>query len=72
LQRHKRQFGAPRNQIQDGQAATLRLQATGLMLSPYLIGWLTYACRMRVIVSLRESRNGGMPAELVSVFGRRR
>ena len=55
------------------EAATLRLQATGLTLSPYLIGCLPYAvCLLCVIVvSIREGRIGGMPAELVSVFGRR-
>jgi len=55
------------------EAATLRLQATGLTLSPYLIGCLPYAvCLVCVIVvSIREGRIGGMPAELVSVFGRR-
>jgi general nucleoside transport system permease protein len=55
-------------------AATLRLQATGLTLSPYLIGCLPYVVCLAcvVIVSLRETRNGGMPAELASVFGRRR
>jgi general nucleoside transport system permease protein len=55
------------------EAATLRLQATGLTLSPYLIACLPYAvCLLCVIVvSLREGRIGGMPAELVSVFGRR-
>ena len=56
------------------EAATLRLQATGLTVSPYLIGCLPYVVCLAcvVIVSLRESRNGGMPAELASVFGRRR
>jgi simple sugar transport system permease protein len=55
------------------EAATLRLQATGLTLSPYLIACLPYVvCLVCVIfVSLREGRIGGMPAELVSVFGRR-
>lgn len=55
------------------EAATLRLQAGGVALSPYLIGCLPYAvCLICVIVaSLRESRIGGMPAELASVFGRR-
>jgi simple sugar transport system permease protein len=55
------------------EAATLRLQATGLTLSPYLIACLPYAvCLVCVIiVSMREGRIGGMPAELVSVFGRR-
>ena len=55
------------------EAATLRLQATGLTLSPYLISCLPYGvCLLCVIVvSLREGRIGGMPAELVSVFGRR-
>jgi ABC-type uncharacterized transport system permease subunit len=55
------------------EAATLRLQATGLTLSPYLIACLPYAvCLVCVIiVSIREGRIGGMPAELVSVFGRR-
>lgn len=55
------------------EAATLRLQATGLTLSPYLIGCLPYlVCLLCVvIVSIREGRVGGMPAELVSVFGRR-
>jgi ABC-type uncharacterized transport system permease subunit len=56
------------------EAATLRLQATGLTLSPYLVSCLPYvACLLCVIVvSLREGRIGGMPAELASVFGRRR
>jgi ABC-type uncharacterized transport system permease subunit len=55
------------------EAATLRLQATGLTLSPYLIACLPYVvCLICVIVvSIREGRIGGMPAELVSVFGRR-
>ncbi len=55
------------------EAATLRLQTTGLTLSPYLIACLPYlVCLICVIVvSLREGRIGGMPAELVSVFGRR-
>jgi general nucleoside transport system permease protein len=55
------------------EAATLRLQTTGLTVSPYLIGCLPYTvCLMCVvIVSLREGRIGGMPAELASVFGRR-
>ena len=56
------------------EAATLRLQAGGLTLSPYLIGCLPYVvCLLCVIVaSMREGRIGGMPAELASVFGRRR
>jgi general nucleoside transport system permease protein len=56
------------------EAATLRLQATGLTLSPYLISCLPYVvCLLCVIVvSLREGRIGGMPAELSAVFGRRR
>lgn len=56
------------------EAATLRLQATGLTLSPYLISCLPYlVCLVCVIiVSMREGRIGGMPAELASVFGRRR
>jgi general nucleoside transport system permease protein len=55
------------------EAATLRLQATGLTLSPYLIACLPYiVCLFCVIVvSIREGRVSGMPAELVSVFGRR-
>jgi general nucleoside transport system permease protein len=55
------------------EAATLRLQATGLTLSPYLISCLPYVvCLLCVIVvSLREGRIGGMPAELSAVFGRR-
>ena len=55
------------------EAATLRLQATGVTLSPYLIACLPYVvCLLCVIVvSLREGRIGGMPAELASVFGRR-
>ncbi|MFO1107806.1 MAG: ABC transporter permease [Bradyrhizobium sp.] len=55
------------------EAATLRLQATGLTLSPYLIACLPYVvCLVCVIfVSLREGKIGGMPAELGSVFGRR-
>jgi simple sugar transport system permease protein len=54
------------------EAATLRLQAGGLAISPYLIGCLPYVvCLTCVIVaSVRESRIGGMPAELASVFGR--
>ena len=56
------------------EAATLRLQAAGLTLSPYLIACLPYlVCLLCVIVaSMREGRIGGMPAELASVFGRRR
>ena len=56
------------------EAATLRLQAGGLTLSPYLIACLPYVvCLLCVIVaSMREGRFGGMPAELASVFGRRR
>jgi general nucleoside transport system permease protein len=56
------------------EAATLRLQATGVTLSPYLIACLPYVvCLLCVIVvSLREGRVGGMPAELASVFGRHR
>jgi len=56
------------------EATTLRLQATGLTLSPYLIGCLPYAvCLLCVIVvSIREGSIGGMPAELASVFGRKR
>lgn len=55
------------------EAATLRLQAMGFTLSPYLIACLPYlVCLLCVIiVSIREGRIGGMPAELVSVFGRR-
>jgi general nucleoside transport system permease protein len=55
------------------EAATLRLQAEGLAISPYLISCLPYVvCLICVIVaSVRESRIGGMPAELASVFGRR-
>ena len=42
------------------EAATLRLQATGLTLSPYLIGCLPYLVCLAcvVIVSLRESPSG--------------
>lgn len=56
------------------EAATLRLQAEGLTLSPYLIACLPYVvCLLCVIVaSMHEGRIGGMPAELASVFGRRR
>jgi simple sugar transport system permease protein len=56
------------------EAATLRLQATGLTLSPYLISCLPYLVCLAcvIIVSVREGRIGGMPAELASVFGRRR
>ncbi|MGB7098197.1 MAG: ABC transporter permease [Xanthobacteraceae bacterium] len=56
------------------EAATLRLQAGGLALSPYLIACLPYVvCLLCVIVaSMREGSIGGMPAELASVFGRRR
>jgi simple sugar transport system permease protein len=55
------------------EAATLRLQTTGLAVSPYLIGCLPYLVCLTcvVIVSVREGRIGGMPAELASVFGRR-
>ena len=55
------------------EAATLRLQATGLTLSPYLVACLPYAVCLGcvVVVSIKEGRIGGMPAELVSVFGRR-
>jgi simple sugar transport system permease protein len=55
------------------EAATLRLQAGGWTMSPYLIACLPYAvCLLCVIVaSMREGRIGGMPAELASVFGRR-
>ncbi len=55
------------------EAATLRLQATGLALSPYLISCLPYVVCLTcvIVVSLREGRVGGMPAELASVFGRR-
>jgi len=55
------------------EAATLRLQAEGLTLSPYLIACLPYlVCLLCVIIaSLREGQIGGMPAELASVFGRR-
>jgi general nucleoside transport system permease protein len=55
------------------EAATLRLQAGGLALSPYLIACLPYVvCLLCVIIaSMREGRIGGMPAELASVFGRR-
>lgn len=54
------------------EAATLRLQAIGLSLSPYVIGCLPYiVCLICVIIlSLCEGRLGGMPAELASVFGR--
>jgi ABC-type uncharacterized transport system permease subunit len=56
------------------EAATLRLQAGGLTLSPYLIACLPYVvCLLSVVIaSMREGRIGGMPAELASVFGRRR
>jgi general nucleoside transport system permease protein len=55
------------------EAATLRLQATGLSLSLYLIACLPYfVCLLCVIiVSIREGRIGGMPAELASVFDRK-
>lgn len=55
------------------EAATLRLQAIGLTISPYLIACLPYiVCLLCVIVvSVREGRIGGMPAQLVSVLGRR-
>jgi general nucleoside transport system permease protein len=55
------------------EAATLRLQAIGLSLSPYLIACLPYfVCLLCVIiVSIREGRIGGMPAELASVFDRK-
>lgn len=56
------------------EAATLRLQAGGLALSPYVIACLPYAVCLACVVaaSLREGRIGGMPAELASVFGRRK
>jgi general nucleoside transport system permease protein len=55
------------------EAATLRLQAMGVAVSPYLIACLPYAISLLcvIVVSLRESRIGGMPNELRSVFGRR-
>lgn len=55
------------------EAATLRLQAGGLTLSPYLIGCLPYVVSLGcvLIASLREGRIGGMPAQLASVFGKR-
>jgi general nucleoside transport system permease protein len=55
------------------EAATLRLQAGGLSVSPYLIGCLPYVVSLIcvIVASARESRIGGMPAELASVFGRR-
>jgi simple sugar transport system permease protein len=56
------------------EAATLRLQAAGLSLSPYLISCLPYiVCLICIIlVSVQKDRAGGMPAELAGVFGRRR
>jgi general nucleoside transport system permease protein len=56
------------------EAATLRLQAGGLAVSPYLISCLPYVVCLLCIVfaSVRERQIGGMPAELSSVFGRRR
>lgn len=56
------------------EAATLRLQAGGLALSPYLISCLPYlVCLICVVIaSMREGRIGGMPTELASVFGRLR
>ncbi len=55
------------------EAATLRLQVTGLSLSPYLIACLPYVVCLGcvILVSIRKGRIGGMPAELISVFGRR-
>ena len=55
------------------EAATLRLQAGGLTLSPYLLGCLPYLVSLAcvVIASMREGRIGGMPAQLALVFGRR-
>lgn len=55
------------------EAATLRLQAMGVAVSPYLIACLPYTISLLcvVVVSLRERRLGGMPGELRSVFGRR-
>ena len=55
------------------EAATLRLQAGGLTLSPYLIACLPYLVCLScvLIVSMNERRFGGMPAELASVFGQR-
>jgi simple sugar transport system permease protein len=55
------------------EAATLRLQVSGLSLSPYLIACLPYVVCLAcvIVVSVREGRIGGMPAELVSVFGRK-
>lgn len=55
------------------EAATLRLQAAGVAISPYLMGCLPYVVCLAcvIIVSLRAGRMG-MPAELASVFGRQR
>lgn len=55
------------------EAATLRLQAGGLTLSPYLIACLPYLVCLScvLVVSMNEKRFGGMPAELASVFGQR-
>jgi len=54
-------------------AATSRLQASGLTLSPYLIACLPYVVGLISVItaSIREGRIGGMPAELASVFDRR-
>jgi ABC-type uncharacterized transport system permease subunit len=54
-------------------AATSRLQAGGLAVSPYLIACLPYVVGLMcvIVASMREGRIGGMPAELASVFGRR-
>lgn len=55
------------------EAATLRLQAPGPTLSPYLIACLPYlVCLTPVfVISIREGCIEGMPSELASVFGRR-
>ena len=55
-------------------AATLRLQAGGLTVSPYLVACLPYVVSLLcvIIASMREGRIGGMPAELASVFGKRK
>jgi general nucleoside transport system permease protein len=56
------------------EAATLRMQASGITLSPYIIACLPYVvCLFCVIIaSARERQIGGMPAQLASVFGTRR
>jgi simple sugar transport system permease protein len=54
------------------EAATLRLQAGGLAISPYLLGCLPYVvCLLSILVVSLQSGRTTMPAELASVFGQR-